>query len=267
MLRKICTVLGLLVVALADGNAQQTAAPKRDEGEVAAHALLDRAIQAAGGAAALSKVNAVTAKVKGAFAYTGNKSLAVSFSGSYQGSDRFRLDLETLQTTPLEVTLVANGSKSWTRTSSANSRFATKSDLLKGILFEAGLKQDLYAVQLAQLLLPLKDKEFQLSHAGEIKIKDRPALGLRVVHEGNSDVIIYLDKESALPLQCELRLRADKTNEEFTHHILFGDFMEVDGIKHFTKIAVNRDDTKIFEAELTAVQFHEKLDAKVFAEP
>ncbi len=164
--------------------------------------------------------------------------------------------------------LVGNGDKTWIKgTDPAQANFNKKLTPLKELLFDAGLAHDLYAIQLTQFLPALKSKDFKLSATGEIKIAERAAVGFGVGHPGRPDVNIYLDKETALPIKCELRIRSDKTNQEFTHEIRLGDFKETDGVKHFTKLIVNRDGTKIFEAELNGFQFLAKADAKIFAEP
>ena len=39
------------------------------------------------------------------------------------------------------------------------------------------------------------------------------------------------------------------------------------GRTQFTKVTVNRESTKIFEAELRDIQFLEKVEASTFADP
>jgi hypothetical protein len=249
---------------LGRGLAHQQAPPRQDETETTALALLDRAIQAMGGADALGKAQIATAKVKAAFNFPNDRTIPVVFTGSIQGFDRFRLDLEILQNNPFPATLIVNGSDDWIKAGTGNPK---RLEALKGILFDAGLKHDLYSLQLAQLLLPMRDKTFKLSATGEIKVGDRPALGFNVVHAGRPDVNIYLDKQTVLPVKCESRVRVDKTNEEFAHNIFLADYKIVDGVKCYTRFTIHRDDRKIFDGELTEIEHMEKLDAKTFTEP
>ena len=256
MRRVFLTILGLAVGAL-----QATA---QDDGQKAAKALVDNAVKAVGGADRLGKVQAVSAKGKATL--EGGRKLVIDFNGTYQSFDRFRLDMDTFQNNPLVVTMVFNGAKDWIK-GAADQKFNVKLKPVQELLFDAGMKQDLYAIQLAQSLLPLTGKGFELSAAGEVKIGDRPAIGFRVVREGRPDVNIYLDKETSLPVKCEMRVRSDKANQEYTHEVLLRDYKEIDGVKHFTKIIINRDEQKIFEADLSEIQFLDKVGAKVFAEP
>jgi hypothetical protein len=251
----------LLLGLTGPGSSQQQDPPKQDPSEAYAQSLLDRAIQAVGGPGRLAKVSAVTAGVKGTFHFANDRTIPLTFRCSVEGMDRFRLELDMLQARPLAVTVVARGAKSWVN--GDNKRF----EVLKTRLFDYGLAHDIYAVQLAQLLTPLKDKAFRLSSVGEIKIGERPALGFRVSHDGRPDVNIYLDKETSVPVKCELRIQVAKAAQEFTHEIFLHDFKTVDGVKLFTRLTVNRDETKLFTAELSDLQVHEVLDAKTFAEP
>jgi hypothetical protein len=258
-----CRIAGVAVVMLAlTGRAtvQSMDPAQQDPSEAIAHGLLDQAIKAVGGSGPLAKISGMTANVKGIIHFQGDRNLPATMAVSVQSFDRFRLQVDTLQGRPFEVALIANGPNSWFK---SNKRLEAS----KETLFETGLAHDLYALQLTQLLLPLKDKGFRLASAGEIKIGQHLAPGFRVSHAGRPDVNIYLDKETGLPIRCELRFRAEKVNQEYVHEILLQDYKEVDGVKFCTKIIINRDEAKVFSADLTDLKLHEKLDARIFAEP
>ncbi len=255
------TLALVAVVGLVDRVAAGPADVKPDEAE--ARALLDKAIRAAGGAGPLAKVAGVSANVKGTLHVQGGRTVPFNFSVSAQGADRFRMETESVGGRAFAATLVVNGKKNWLK-SDNNKRLAQVKDRF---LFENGLAHDLYALQLAQLLTPLKDKAFRLSTTGEIQVGDRPALGFRVIRAGRPDVNLYFDKKSGLPVRCELRFRVDRLNQEYTHEILLHEPKDVGGIKAFTKLTVTRDDTKVFSATLEDLQFPEQLDEKTFAEP
>ena len=75
---------------------------------------------------------------------------------------------------------------------------------VRDILFDAGMSQDMYALQLTQFLPMLKTKEFKLSIVGDDKVGERAAQVFRVSRAGRPDVNIAVDKETALPIRCEL---------------------------------------------------------------
>jgi hypothetical protein len=250
---------------LGRASAQQDS-PKLDEGAAAAHAVLDRVIKATGGSERLGKVQAVSARVQGSFVGTA-RNISVHFNATAKGAEQYHLEMDSFQKNPLGAILIGNGEKSWIKGTDPKEKFNVKLLPLKDLLFDAGMANDIYAIQVAQFPLALRSKEFRLAIVGEDKVGDRPAQVFRVSRAGRPDVNVFVDKESALPVKCEIRVRATKTPEEFTHEIALRDYKDADGVKHFTKIAVSREGTRLFEAELSDVQFLEKVDAKKFAEP
>ncbi len=245
-------ILGLtLVLAVpAVGFAQ-------DEAERAALALVDRAIKATG----TGKVQAVAVQVEGGFV-RGDVKRGITFSVLTGGPERFRIDMDMLGDSPIGAVLIGNGDKSSIKGTDPEAKFNTKLEPLREILFAAGLSHDLYAMQLTQFLPALKTKDFKLAIVGDDKVGERDAQVFRVSRTGRPDVNIALDKETALPIRCELRFRAG--NDEFVHTILLTDHKTTDGVKHFTKLRVIRDTTPLFEAELSDLRFLEKADDKKF---
>ena len=63
-------------------------------------------------------------------------------------------------------------------------------------LLSGGQQQRIYLSQ----VLPLTDKTYPLTGAGEAKVNDRPAVGVKVTARGHRDVTLYFDKESGLLL-------------------------------------------------------------------
>ena len=55
--------------------------------------------------------------------------------------------------------------------------------------------------------------------------------------------------------------------KEVTQEVVFGDYSEKDGVKHYRKITALRDGKKLFEGVVTELEFFDKLDDKVFAKP
>ena len=123
----------------------------------------------------------------------------------------------------------------------------------------------LYALRGPQLVSSLRGKEFKLSHLGEVKIDDKPAVGLLVNHKDHKDMSLYFDKNTGLPVKTEIRLK-EPQGQEVTIEFHYGDFKDFDGMKHPTKITIKLDNKEVV-AEVSEIKGEEKLDDSLFAKP
>jgi hypothetical protein len=87
----------------------------------------------------------------------------------------------------------------------------------------------------AWTLVPLTSKESNLTLLPEIKVDDKPAVGIRLVRKGKADLSIYFDKESGLLARIDWR----------TYHVSFSDWKEVDGVKYPSKSFVHTKEGKL----------------------
>jgi hypothetical protein len=213
------------------------------------------AIKAAGGEATLDKLKIVTLKGKGTV-QEGEQEGTFTIETTVQGGDRFRLEL--IMDGTEKALLVLSGDKGWRK---GGDRVR---DLPAEII--TLLKAELRALRMAQMLTPLKEKERKLSPLGEVQIKDRSALGIKVAEKDHPDVDLYFDKETHLPLWCELKVK-ERADNEVTTEWIFSEFTELAGIKHPKKVSLNRDGTKIMEMEISELKPVEKVDEKIFAKP
>src|SRR5262249_62224826 len=118
--------------------------------------------------------------------------IAVNLDGSLQGWDRQRLELEVNANGQTEnILLVINGKKGWIKVRN------NITDIGKEL---AVFTQVVFAVRGPQLLTGLKDKAFQLSHLGGIKIGDQDAVGLRVSRKEAPDLKRLFSQKAYLPL-------------------------------------------------------------------
>src|SRR4029078_572410 len=112
------------------------------------------------------------------------------------------------------------------------------------------------------LLTSIQEKPFQLSPLGEIKVGDRPAVGVRGIHKDHKDVGLYFDKETGLPVKSEVRLKTPDGKEVMIEY-RYVDYKDMDGLKHPTKIVVKADD-KEFTLEVSEVKAEGTVDESVF---
>jgi hypothetical protein len=231
--------------------------PARADDGAAARALVDRAVQAQGGEALLTKWVAVTGKLKGKFHGLGE---GVAFTGEYaaQGADQQKLVIEAeVDGQKFRLVHVLNRDKGWNQLNDDTEELSPE-DL-------AEAKEEAYAGWVATLV-PLKDRAFTLAPLGEIQVAKRPAAGVKVSRKGHGDVNLYFDKETGLLVKTEARVK-DDDGQEVTEETFLSDYQDVQGTKQAMKLTVQRDGKPYLEGEVTECRLAEKLDDSVFAKP
>src|SRR5262245_57665115 len=172
-----------LLAAVAACLVARVAVRADDQAEV--QALIDKAIQARGGADKLAKFKAATWKGKGKFYGLGE---GIDFTGDWavQPPTQTRYSLEMdVGGMKIQRLAVVNGDKGWIKLN----------DMLQEMDKEQ-LAEEKAQAQASRVtsLLTLKEKEYQLSPLGEAKVGDRPAAGVRVSHKDQRDINLYFDK-------------------------------------------------------------------------
>jgi hypothetical protein len=229
-----------------------------DKADVAA--LLDKGIKSLGGEERLGKFKAATWKGKGK--YYGLEDLVADFSGDWalQMPDKFRVNLEIdVSGMTLKQTRVLNGDKGWTKRNNEDAEEMTKEA-------HADEKRQLN-MHAVGTLLPLRDPAFKLSPAGEAKVGDRDAVGIKVTARDGREFVLFLDKENGLPLKVESQVKDVRTGKDVKQEALYSDYKEVDGVKRAMKVVVNRDGKQFVEQEISDFKPLEKLDDKTFEKP
>ncbi len=216
-------------------------------------ALLDKAIKAAGGQAKVDKLKNFSWKGKFSLEENGQQ-LDVKLDGSFQGWDRQRLDVEINAN---NILLVINGAKGWVK--SPNGKVDT---LGKELAVFANV---VFAARGPQWLSGLKDKAFQLAHLGEIKVGDQEAVGLRISRKDTPDLNVFFAKKTNLPLKADTRFTSPQ-GKEIDMEILFGDYKDIAGLKHFTKLTFKADG-KVINVELSDLMPEAQLEANLFDRP
>ncbi|HEV3022278.1 MAG TPA: hypothetical protein VGX76_07410, partial [Pirellulales bacterium] len=117
----------------------------------------------------------------------------------------------------------------------------------------------------ADTLVPLKGKGFQLEAAGEEKVGDADAVGIKVTEPDGKDFKLYFDKATGLPVKLVVKLAL--LGQEFTQETTYGSFRDFGGVKTATKIEAMRDGEKWLDAEVTDFKLLSQVDPAMFAEP
>lgn len=251
MKRSLGAVLAALFVLVLGVSAR--AADDKD-----AKAILDKAIKALGGEEKLSQIKAATWKAKGKITFNGNDSEFTSTT-TVQGLDRFHsvFEGEFNGNKVKGVTILAKD-KGWRQFGD------NKMELDENAL--ANQKRSVYLQVIPTTLVPLKDKGFKIEAAGEKKVGDKPAVGLKVTGPDGKDFTLFFDKDSGLPVMLLAKV-AGFMGDEFTQETTFADYKEYAGIKKATKTVSKRDGEKFLETQITEFQVLDKVDPKTFEEP
>jgi len=221
-------------------------------------AVLDKAIKAMGGEEKLKKIDAIAWTTKADITFNDNTNHFTSHS-TLQGVDHYRSELEgDFGGNPFKGVTVLNGDKGWRRFGD------NKTDLEGDAL--ANEKRRVLLQALPSLLVPLKGKGFKLESAGEEKVGDKPAAGIKVTGPDGKDFTLFFDKESGLPVKLVAKV-VGFGGDEFTQETIYKDYKDFDGIKKATKAESKRDGQDFVKAEITEFKVLDKVDSKTFSEP
>jgi hypothetical protein len=248
-MNKIATILSVLAVCSPAGLAQDKS-----------RLIVEKAIQAHGGEANISKLRTMRIKVEGTTDLVpGQPNLPLTVEDTWQMPDRYKTSsMFQLQGQKLTQTQVIVGDKGWIQSNGQTQ------DLPREAVAE--MKEQKYAEDLDRLGF-LKEKNIELSVLDEIKVDGKPAVGVLVKSKGHRDVKLYFDTISGLLVKREHRLLDPSSGKDALQEVVFAGYQEKDGLKLYKKIVGYRDGKKIIEANVTEIEFFEKLGDKVFAQP
>jgi hypothetical protein len=221
-------------------------------------AIVDKAIKAVGGEEKLSKAKAATWKSKSTLRFGENES---DFTGSatIEGVDHYRAEFEgKFMDNELKGVVILSGDKGWRKFG----------DMVMEIDPD-GLANEKRVAALQYItifLVPLKSKDYKLEFAGEEKVADKPALGVKAVGPDGKDFTIYFDKESGLPVRTVAKVIGFMGNE-LTQETTHSNFKEFDGIQKATKIETKHDGERFGSTEVSDFKVLEKAESGTFDEP
>lgn len=220
-------------------------------GETDPRSIVLKGIEAAGGEAALAKLNVLTIREKGIYYGMGDGLPYIGIT-TVAYPDKMRMEIEGV------FVLVFDGKKGWVREKGETKEM--KEDQVAGYL------ENQRAGWMATLL-PLKDKAFTLKTLPETKVKGAPARVVQASRAGYPDVKLYFDKKSNLLIKFAHQGRSEETKDKSVLlETYFSDFRDVDGAKYAHKWEMTRDGKRYVESEITEVHAV-KLDPQTFARP
>jgi hypothetical protein len=220
--------------------------------------IIDKAIAAHGLKGKEGQTAAYRGKNKGTL-HVGGMDLEFTQEVTVQAPDKFKEAMElTVMGNKVVVSTVYNGKEGWIK--SGDNDIKVENELLDEF------KEAAYAMSLAQGLF-LKDKTLKLGLLGEVQVKGKPALGIRVTKDGRKELSFYFDKTTGLLSKLERRARDFATGQEVTEERIITAYQDVGGRKVAKKVEVVRDGNTFLEAEVLEARFLEKLADNEFAKP
>lgn len=221
-------------------------------------ALIDKAIKALGGEAALGKAGAIAWKAKGKITRNGNENEFTS-QVTVQGLDQYRSEFEgTFNGNNVKGVTVVNGAKGWRKFGDMSMEM--NPDVL------ANEKRNIYLQVIPATLVALKGKGFKVESAGEEKIGDKPAAGIKGTGPEGKEFKLYFDKETGLPVRLSARVVGFR-QEEFFQEVTFSNYQVMGGLKKATKIESKRDGELFLVQEIQDFKVLDNVPPDTFAEP
>jgi hypothetical protein len=188
-----------------------------------------------------------------------DKALTATVETYAQGWDKARTSLSN-ESTNTKVVEVVNGKSGWTKRGDAEAQ--AMADEKVSMWHEL-----MYANHISRLI-PLKNREFDLTPLDEISVEGRPAVGILVRHDGHEAIKFYFDKESHLAVKTWRRMMNVDLHREVVSEGVLLDYRDVNGEKHPFKTISYRDGAKTMESTVMMFEsFDKPLDDKLFEKP
>jgi hypothetical protein len=223
-----------------------------------ARAIVQRAIEAHGGAATLAKARAHAWKVKGKMMAAG-QSMTYTADYTFQSPDQFRFDLDmVIGTMNVKLAAATDGKVAWEQMP-PEVRAMTREK-------QEEFHHTVYVMYLSQVT-PLLDKAITLAPLGESKLGDRTVVGVKAAQPGRRDVSLFFDKQTGLLAKTSSRVIDEFTMKEVTQDTFLTGYRDRGGVKVFDRLTIQRDGKDFIIEEMSDQRMLEKVDPKQFARP
>ncbi len=225
-----------------------------------ARAVVEKAIKAQGGVDKVAKLRVMRIKAEGTIELVpGQPAVPFVIEDWWQMPDRYKTTSRfELGGKKVSQTQVIDGEVGWMQFDGMTQ------DMPKEAVAE--MREQKYAEDLDRLGF-LKDKGIDLTALGESQVDGRAAVGVLVKSKGHRDVKLWFDKASGLLVKREHRVLDSGTGKEVTQEVVFSDYRETDGVRHYRALKAYRDGKKIIEAAVREIEVFDKLDKQVFVKP
>lgn len=218
---------------------------------------LDKAIEAMGGKARLS-LPGFSGSSEGKI-FIENQMRTIRNDWHVQGLDKVKWASEVDLNGKNSFTLVVDGKQGWLKGNQGEAN-SVDPEHIKPFL------HGLAALRIAESLVPLTDKNWKLSHLGDLKIDETMCVGIKASRKGFPDMDIYFDKASHLPHRVAMTI-TETTGREVPYHATFTKYKDVGGRKFFSHLQVVREDQLMLEMDRSGFKTHDQNDDSSFGKP
>jgi hypothetical protein len=243
----------ILTAALTCACLFVTAAPAPAGDREDALAIIGQAVKAHGGADALAKVRTAVRAGEGVIIQGENKTPftdELTLNLPDQWRDSVVIDKK------VHFAIAVNGDKGWQAVS------GNVTDVGPARFKE--LREEMYVLGL-ETLTPLQKTGFDLAPLPEVKIADRPAVGVKVSSKGHADAKLYFDNQTHLLVKIERS--AVEAGLKLDKEYLFGDYKDFDGVKLPTRQVELLEGKEVMELTSASYKFPSKPDEAAFTKP
>jgi hypothetical protein len=221
-----------------------------------AKAIIQKAIDAHGGADKLNKVEAARIKSKGTISIQG-MDIELTSEAVYRMPDKIRTDLDlNVMDQKLHITQVIAGDKVTIVSPQGKMQ-------LEGPQLEEG-KMGVYMLSVFRLTPLLDDKSFTLKALGDRTANGQELVGVQVSSKGRKDVKLFFDKKTGMLARVERTGLEPGGTNEVPREEMFSNYKDFDGIKRHTKTLVNVNGAKLLDTEISEYKTLDKVDEKTF---
>lgn len=222
-------------------------------------ALLDKAIEAHGGAQALGqhKNKATYTKSRGTIEEAETIPFVEETFG--QPPDKAKKVTElSIKGQPTVFMMVFNGERAWLR---FGGEVREASPAEREGYGEGRTHGD------ALDFVKLKQRLSDLTPLSAIEVNGRPAAGLQVDTQGHRDVQLYFDKESGFLVKTRTWKKYATTGQTFAEEKVFSDYQDTQGYKWPKRVVAYRDGKRFLTKEVLEFKLVDRHDDSLFARP
>jgi hypothetical protein len=220
--------------------------------------IINKAIKAHGGKEAMKKYKAGKGTNKGKVTVPGLGEVEIKQEMVYMLPDKFKesVELEVAGMTINVVTIVKGDKISI----EAGGMKVPITDAYKKVFKEAR-----HLLKVGRLFPLVEEKGFKLESLGEMKVEDKPAIGVRVSFEGQKDINLYFYKDSHLIAKTEARSVDPMTEQEYSEERIVAEYHKEkkDGMAMPKTVIVKRDGKQYAKMEVD-MKYLEKVDDSEF---
>jgi hypothetical protein len=132
----------------------------------------------------------------------------------------------------------------------------------------AEVRSKMYLDQAVRLVPLLRGRNYQLAPTEEVRVNERPAVGVCVTVRGvpQVELRLYFDKTLGLLVKTE-HLLTDGAGKKVREEQYYGDFKDESGYKRPFRVIAYRDGKKVMEADVADVKSYERIDESEFTRP